>query len=110
MISWSASISFSVVLSVLNEMVPIHRLSSLNRMTVLCSDNQYIKIKECMLLTCGETGDTADFDGITATYKSIAAYQKWTDRGILAVPGVNARSDIRNTSALETAERLGKTF
>lgn len=69
-----------------------------------------LKIRECMLLTCAETEDIDDFDGITATYKRIINYQKWTDRGILTVPGVNARGDIKNTPALAEAEKLGESF
>ncbi|MDD2736246.1 MAG: hypothetical protein PHF56_20130 [Desulfuromonadaceae bacterium] len=58
-----------------------------------------LKIKECMLLVCGEMEDEAVFSGIISTYEQIAQYQQWTDSGHLIVPGVSAKGDISSTSA-----------
>ena len=66
-----------------------------------------LKIKESMLLVCGEDDDEAAFDAIINTYKRIACYQKWTDRGHLIVPGVLNKGDILSTEYLAVAEKMG---
>lgn len=66
-----------------------------------------LKIKECVLLACGEEEDKKVFDGIIKSYELTALNRKWNDRGQLIVPGVNNKGDIRNTNALEKAKKLG---
>jgi multimeric flavodoxin WrbA len=53
-----------------------------------------LDIKESMLLVCGGDDDESVFNAIISTYKQIAYYQKWSDRGHLVVPGVNSKGDI----------------
>lgn len=69
-----------------------------------------LKIKESMLLVCGEDKEEAVFDSIISTYKMIAYYQKWTDRGHLIVPGVLHKGDILSTDYLAIAEKMGQTI
>jgi multimeric flavodoxin WrbA len=69
-----------------------------------------LKIKESLLLVCGADGDMKIFDGIIATYKEIAHYMKWEDKGVLAVPKVNEKGDVEATDALVKAAELGKTL
>lgn len=69
-----------------------------------------LKIKESMLLVCGEDNDESVFDGIVTTYKMIAQYQKWTDRGNLIVPGVLNKGDILSTKYLVLAENMGQNI
>lgn len=69
-----------------------------------------LKIKESMLLVCGEDDDESAFDGIISTYKRIADYQKWTDRGRLIVPGVLNKGDILSTKYLAIAEKMGNNI
>ncbi|MDO5558341.1 MAG: flavodoxin family protein [Oscillospiraceae bacterium] len=69
-----------------------------------------LNIKECFLIACGETTDRSEFDGMILTYKNIAKYLKWTDRGQLIVPGVKKCSEVKNTSALIDAQNLGMDF
>lgn len=69
-----------------------------------------LKIKESMLLVCGEDNDESAFDGIISTYKRIAYYQKWTDRGQLIVPGVLNKGDILSTKYLVAAEKMGNNI
>lgn len=68
------------------------------------------KIKESLLLVCGETEITSDFDGIVNTYRLIADYQKWTDKGRLIVPGVLNKGDIAATEYPELAEKMGRAI
>jgi Multimeric flavodoxin WrbA len=69
-----------------------------------------LKIKESMLLVCGETDNESEFDAIIRTYKLIAHYQKWIDRGYLVVPGVLNKGDILSTNYLPLAEEMGHTI
>lgn len=66
-----------------------------------------LKIKESMLLVCGETDNESEFDGVISTYKLIADYKKWIDRGQLIVPGVLNKGDILSTNYLVLAEEMG---
>lgn len=66
-----------------------------------------LKIKECMLLVCGEDKDEERFDGIVKSYEFIADYEGWKDIGELIIPGVSNKGDIKNTNALERARKLG---
>ncbi len=69
-----------------------------------------LKIKESLLLVCGADDEMKIFDGIIATYKEIAHYMKWEDKGVLAVPKVNEKGDIGATDALVKAEGYGKSL
>ncbi|WP_446897665.1 flavodoxin family protein [Clostridium sp. LBM24168] len=66
-----------------------------------------LKIKDCMLLVCGEEKDEKKFDGIVKSYELIAVNRGWNDIGKLIVPGVIDKGDIKNTDALEKARELG---
>lgn len=69
-----------------------------------------LRVKESMLLVCGEDQDESAFDSIIGTYQRIAGYQKWTDRGHLIVPGVLNKGDILSTEYLVLAEKMGRNI
>ncbi len=69
-----------------------------------------LKIKECLLLVCAGDEDMRVFDGIIATYREMAHYMNWEDKGILAVPGVIDKGEIKATDALVKAEEYGKAL
>ena len=69
-----------------------------------------LKIKECALMVCGADDEESSFAAIKENYRSIAKYMKWTDRGMLVIPGVSEKGDIDKTDALQRAEELGKGF
>jgi multimeric flavodoxin WrbA len=73
-------------------------------------DNHRPPIRECVLLSCAGDTDTRVFSGVTETYKNIAWYLEWEDRGILTVPDVNDIGDIEKTDALRQAEDMGKNI
>lgn len=66
-----------------------------------------LKIKESFLLVCGADEGMEVFDGIKATYREIAHYMKWEDKGVLIVQKVNEKGAIEATDALAKAEALG---
>ncbi len=66
--------------------------------------------KECLLIVCGASTDESDYEGISTTYKLMANYLKWEDKGILIVPGVSEKGDIKNTDHLDKAEELGRNI
>lgn len=69
-----------------------------------------LKIKESALLVCGGDDEPEVFEGITISYKAIAKYMKWQDRGVVIVPGVSEKNDIEGTKFLEEIEKLGKSI
>ena len=69
-----------------------------------------LKIKESLLLVCGADEGMEIFEGIIVTYRQIAKYMNWEDKGVLAVPKVSEKGDISATSALVKAEEYGKSI
>jgi multimeric flavodoxin WrbA len=69
-----------------------------------------LKIKESVLLVCGADEGMDVFEGIIASYKQIAHYMKWEDKGVLAVPKVNEKGVIEETDALMKAEEKGRSL
>ncbi len=67
-----------------------------------------LKIKESVLLMCAGISEESAFSGAVLTYKEIGKYLELTDRGILLAPGVSEKGEIRETGALERAEKLGR--
>ncbi|GHT91177.1 flavodoxin [Spirochaetia bacterium] len=69
-----------------------------------------IAIKEsALLLSLGDTDD-ATYKHAAGTYKDIAEYLGWKDRGIIVAKGVNSKMDILKHEALGQAEALGKSI
>lgn len=67
-----------------------------------------LPVRECVLLICAGDDDKRVFSGPTESYRNIAWYMKWQDRGMLIVPGVDEIGDIQKTSALNDAEEMGR--
>jgi multimeric flavodoxin WrbA len=70
--------------------------------------NRKLPIKESYLLTCGEDKGEESFAGLLTTYKLIAGFEGWDIRGIVVVPGVAAKGDIKDTDGLERCAALGR--
>ena len=83
-------------------------IDKLNAYTVEAC-KKHLKIKESVFMICGADDEKA-FTGAIETYKSMAGYMKWENRGLLVVPGVSAKGDINRTEALKTAEILGSSI
>lgn len=69
-----------------------------------------LKIKESLLLVCGADEGMDIFEGIKVTYRQIAKYMNWEDKGVLTVPEVSEKGDINATDALVKAEEYGKSI
>lgn len=69
-----------------------------------------LRIKESLLLVCGADEGMEIFEGIIVTYRQIAKYMNWEDKGVLAVPGVSEKGDIGATDVLAKAEEYGKSI
>jgi multimeric flavodoxin WrbA len=77
---------------------------------VASSCKRPLKIKESALLVCGECEGNQIFNAVVETYKGIADYMKWENKGIISVPEVFAKGDIIKTGALEQAKKLGMSI
>ena len=64
----------------------------------------------CALLMCAQDNTLDAFDGAVATYRSIARYAGWQDKGMLLVPGVHLKGEIAGTDALARATALGRSM
>jgi len=72
--------------------------------------NHPLKIKESILLACGETTDMHDFDAMIKTYELIANYLQWENKGQILVPEVNTKGEIneKGQEYLQKATELGE--
>ena len=86
---------------------PAQLKAAIDKMYSFIIGGKQLKIKESMLLVCGEEKDEIVYSGIISTYEQIACYQKWTDKGHLIVPGVLNKGDVLSTNYLAVAEQLG---
>jgi len=66
-----------------------------------------LKIKECVLLVTAETKDVSDLDGLVNSYRIVARFSKWQDRGVLRATGVLGKGEIRKGNWLEQAKKMG---
>jgi multimeric flavodoxin WrbA len=89
---------------------PAQLKAAIDKMYSFIIGGKQLNIKESMLLVCGIANDEAAYDGIISTYKMIAHYQKWTDRGQLIVPGVQNKGDVLTTKYLALAEEMGRNI
>jgi len=87
---------------------PVQLKSAIDKLYSFLIGKRTLMIKECVLLVCGVA--EAEYDGIVKSYKLIADYQNWMDRGIILVSGVNEKGDILKTDGLKRAENLGKSI
>ncbi len=82
--------------------------AGLDKMYALLIGEHQSSIQESMLLACGECENQSDFDGLVSTYRKIALYQNWKDKGTLIVPSVFKKGDILKTDFLEKAKQMGQ--
>jgi len=70
-----------------------------------------LKIKESMLLACGETTELSDFEGMRQTYKSMIAFLGWQDKGQLIATDINLKGEIvqKGQHYLQKAKELGRS-
>jgi Multimeric flavodoxin WrbA len=67
-----------------------------------------LKIKEAMLLMCGESWFKKSFDGPAESYRQMLGFKGWKDRGRLFVTSVHEKGEIAGNSSLKTAEKMGR--
>ena len=67
-----------------------------------------LRIKEAMLLMCGETWFKKSFDGAAESYRQFLGYKGWDDCGRLFATSVKNKGDIVGDSALQAAEKMGR--
>ncbi len=66
-----------------------------------------MKVKEAVLLMCGESMFLRSFAGPAEAYRQMLGYKGWKDRGRLFVTGVNEFGAMKNHDALERAREMG---
>ena len=86
-----------------------HIKNTLDRMYAYSKNDRLrnLKIKESMLLMCGESWFKRSFDGSVESYRQMLGFKGWKDRGKLFVTGVHEKGEIAGNDALKTAEKMG---
>ena len=69
-----------------------------------------LTIRESCLMVCGELGpEDGEYEMLRETYRQIAVFENWTDRGILTAGGFG-EAGIESSDALTRAEEMGRNF
>jgi len=79
---------------------------AIDRTYALLSVGTLIK-KAAFLITCGDDSEKAA-EGTVVTFKSICAYSKWEDGGVIIVPAVNRPGAIKGRAELVKAMTFGR--
>lgn len=74
-----------------------------------CSETQ-TRVKESILVVCGEADDMASYDLIVKTYEKTAELMHWEDKGHIVVPAVFEAGAVQNTPAIAGMEKIGRYF
>ncbi len=89
---------------------PVQLKAAIDKFYAYDTSKRPLKIKECVLLVSGGVKDETKFEGIVKSYKLIAEFLGWQDRGVVIVTGLHDKDDILKTDGLERAESLGKSI
>lgn len=86
-----------------------HIKNAMDRMYAYSKKNKPrdLKVKEAMLLMCGESWFKKSFDGPAESYRQMLGFKGWKDRGMLFVTRVHERGEIAGNSSLKAAEKMG---
>lgn len=87
---------------------PAQIKAAIDKIYALLIGQKEIKIRESMMIVCGETEATEVYQPIVDTYKTISNYCKWEDRGCMVVPAVYNVGDVNSTDWPSKAEEMGK--
>ena len=69
-----------------------------------------IETKECALIVCGGGQEESEYEGIVKSYRLIADFMTWKDKGSIIVKGVYDIGDITKTDGLQLAEEFGRNL
>ncbi|WP_346352970.1 flavodoxin family protein [Azotosporobacter soli] len=89
---------------------PAKLKAAIDKMYAYLIAEKPLKIKECAMLVSGGVPDEALFDGIVASYKRIAQFQNWQDRGVVIVPGLHDKEDVLKTDGLNRVEAFAQNL
>lgn len=74
-----------------------------------CSGTQ-TRVKESILVVCGESAKVEDYDCIVKTYEHTAELMHWENKGHIVVPGVGEAGAVQNTPAIAGMEKIGSYY
>ena len=74
-----------------------------------CSGTQ-TRVKESILVTCGEDDKMETFDSLIKTYEKTAELMNWENKGHIVVPGVFEAGAVQQTPAIAGMEKIGRYF
>lgn len=90
---------------------PAQLKAAIDKMYAFYIGKRPLKIKECILLACGDgKGGPDSYDGLIRSYELIVRYRSWSDRGQILISGVKEKGDILSTDGLQKAEALGRSL
>jgi len=87
-----------------------HLKCVLDRLYPYSQKNRFrdLKVREAILLMCGESHLFRSFAGPAEAYRQMLGYTRWKDRGRLFVTGVDDLGAMVGNDALRIAEKMGQ--
>ena len=74
-----------------------------------CSETQ-TRVKESIMVVCGEAADLSFYDPMVKTYEMTADLMHWENKGHIIVPSVGEPGAVQQTPAIAGMEKIGTYF
>lgn len=87
---------------------PAQLKAALDKFYAFVIAEKSIKMKESLLLVCGEGEDESSYDGLVKSYTMMANYCGWSDKGAVVATNVDEKGDIVKTGILNKIEKMGQ--
>jgi multimeric flavodoxin WrbA len=89
---------------------PVQLKAAIDKFYSFVIAKRTLKVKESALLVTGGGTDLSTYDGIVKSYKLIAEFMNWNDKGVVIVPGLHDKNEILKTDGLLKAETMGRNL
>ena len=84
--------------------------SAIDKMFSFYCSGTKTRVKESILVVCGEANEMEVFDPMVKTYEKTAELMHWENKGHIVVPSVYEAGAVQNTPAIPGMEKIGRYF
>lgn len=84
--------------------------AAIDKMFAFYCSGTRTRVKESLMVVCGESEQMDTYDPIVQTYQKTAELMHWEDKGHIVVPGVYEAGAVQNTPAIAGMEKLGSYY
>ena len=89
---------------------PTQIKAAIDKLYALLVGQRTVKVRETVLIVCGDSVGTEAFEGIQKTHQEINNLLHWENKGVLIVPEVEEAGAVLKTDFPQQAEEMGKNY